>query len=1335
MTALSSAGKDAVASRKRRFKRGQAVLGTLLLIIVVWFGLYLRSDAFRELVRRKVVAELEVVTGGKVEIQSFTWKLSKLQFEARGVTIHGREAAGQAPFIEAERIAGQARITSFFRARAGLESLVIDHPVVHLIVYPDGTTNQPMPKINEQDKTVVQPLFDMAISRLDINNAELLLNEKKIPFDFKGERLSGGMSYSRAANNYEGNFSIDLVAAQYQSFSPFRGTLELHFLMTPTQVEVKALKFTAGQSVLEATGTVANYNNPEVHAEYSASLDLEEVGRIARIPQLQAGHLDVKGSGMYQNAEYASEGALAASKLEWRDSGWRLAGSTLTSPFTISPTKIALTELRSSAFGGSAKGEMQVLNWSSPPVEKKLVQRGKASFRLLNMQAGELAAAISSERLPLNKINLAGTVSGGVNSSWTGSPRNAITELTLDVNPPANPSARQLPVTATFQGSYHSATETLEVGGLNFATRGIRLNATGTLGSNAAQLRVAFNADSLQELQPVLAVWMPRAKLPLDVHGRASFNGTLFGKFSAISARGKLDLDDFDTLLAMAQQGPSRIHWDSVAAEILLTPSSLSAQNGFLKRGATRAAFSGSAGFVKGRFDESLSQITANFQLQNAGLADAQSLIGFNYPITGILNADLHAAGTLRNLRGGGSINAAKLTIYGEPFSSLRANINFAGEETQFNNIVLTHNGAQLTGSAAFNLPAQSFRFNLNGANIELANFRHYQPQRLSMAGRAEFHASGSGTLATPVIDAQLNFRRLVLNGELVGDLTASAETHGDNMVLRAKSNFQNASFALDGSVRLRDDFPGQMTLKFEHLDFDPLIRAYAQVPITGHSSIEGSIDLRGPLKTPRALSVAANISQLSANVENIKLHNDGLVRFSINRQNLHIDQFHLTGDEVDLALRGDANLGGEQTLDIHADGKADLKLLQSFNGNITSSGQATLAVHLAGTISQPQVRGRMDIVNGGISAVDLPNGLTQINGRLVFAQDRMQIENLRAHTGGGDLDLVGFIAYRNGFYFDVTATGKDVRLRYPPGLSASANASLRYTGSAQNSLLAGNVTVIRLAVDPRFDFAQYLRTKNPVRTGSQNPILENLRLDIHIVSMPELRVETSLAKVSGDADLRIRGTVANPAVLGRVNIAEGDVFFNGTRYRLERGDVTFSNPQVIQPIVNVEMSARVRDYDITIGFHGPIDRMSITYRSDPPLPSGDIIALLAFGRTKEEDIYSSQSTATLTTSDTMLEQALTRSSNSRVQKLFGVGSVKIDPQVVGAENNLGPRVTIEQQIQNNITLTYITNLTQSSSEQVIQVEYNVSRSISVVAVRDQNGILGFEVRIRKRKR
>lgn len=1329
-------------SRKPKFKWVQAALGLFLFVSVVSLGLYLRSDAFRELVRRKVVAELELVTGGKVEIESLTWKLSRLEFEARGVTIHGREAPGQAPLVHIDRVLGQAKIISIFRRDVGLRLLVVDHPVVHLVLYSDGTTNQPMPKVAEESSSPVQRLFDLAVNKLEINGAEVFLNDKKLPFEFTGDHLSGGMSYSRTAKNYEGNLSIDILAAHYHGLEPLHGSLELHFLMQPSQLELKLLRFQMDKSTLEAKGTLRNYNRPEIHLQYTSSLELLQVAKIASIPQIQSGHLTVTGSATWQNSSYETQGTLNARYVTWREADWNLAQFDLDSAFVFTPEKLLLSGLKAKVLGGSAQGEFQIVNWNASPSQKRPEKRGTINLRLAGVQVAQLAAAISTRHLPLNQINLVGGVSGDVNGAWVGFARDANTQLKLEVDPPASPAPQQLPVTASFQGTYHHGSQILDVGGLSFATRGIRLNATGTLGSSSAQLKVAFNANDLRELQPVLAALSSDAQVPVDVHGRASFNGALSGRFSAIAARGRLDLVDFDTLLGpihslVARNTAARIHWDSMLADVLVTPSSVSAQNGLLKRGVTQVAFSGSTTLSNGVFDARTSVMAVNFQIQNASLADAEMLAGLHYPLTGILNANVRATGTLNNLNGNGNLSASKVTFYGEPFALFRADINFAGEETQFNNILFSHNGAQLTGSAAIDPLAGSLRFDLRGANIELANFSRFESHRFTLAGRADFHASGSGTMAQPVVNAQLTVRKLVVNGDAVGDLTASAETQGENMMLRADTSFQNAVFTLEGSMRLRDNFPAKLTLKFDHVDVDPLVRAYVSRSISAHSSVEGSVELSGPMRTPRALSMAANISQFSANIQNIKIQNDGPLRFSFNNQVIHVDQFHLVGDETDLTLRGDAAMAGAQTLDVHANGKLDLKLLQTLDPDITSSGMAALEVHLAGTVREPLVRGRMDISNGAISAVDLPNGLTQLNGRLVFVQDRLQIENLRAHTGGGDLDLAGFIAYQEGLYFDVTATSNDVRVRYPPGLSASANASLRFTGSTGASILSGNATIVRLAVDPRFDFAQYLASaKNPGRPGTKNPFLENMRLDVHIISTPQLRVETSLAKVAGDADLRIRGTAANPAILGRVNISEGNVSFNGTKYRLEHGDVTFNNPQLIQPIINVQMTAHVRDYDITIGFHGPVDRLNITYKSDPPMSSSDIIALLAFGRTKQEDIYGNQPTSTtLTTSDTMLQQALTNASSNRVQKLFGVGSVKIDPQVIGPENNLGPRVTIEQQIQNNITLTYITNVAQSSSEEVIQVEYNLTKSISVVAVRDYNGILTMEVRIKKRKR
>ena len=172
-----------------------------------------------------------------------------------------------------------------------------------------------------------------------------------------------------------------------------------------------------------------------------------------------------------------------------------------------------------------------------------------------------------------------------------------------------------------------------------------------------------------------------------------------------------------------------------------------------------------------------------------------------------------------------------------------------------------------------------------------------------------------------------------------------------------------------------------------------------------------------------------------------------------------------------------------------------------------------------------------------------------------------------------------------------------------------------------------------------------------------------------------------------------------------------------------------------IEPVFNLEATTRVRDYDVTLGLHGPTDHLSISYRSDPPLPPGDIIALLALGRTRE-DVTTAQNTQAYTESEAqaILGQALNTTVSTRMEKLFGAGRIKVDPQASGPVSNPLARVTIEQQVSDRVTLTFITNVAQSSQE-VIQVEYNITKRVSAVAVRDQNGVVGFDIRIRQRKK
>jgi translocation and assembly module TamB len=289
---------------------------------------------------------------------------------------------------------------------------------------------------------------------------------------------------------------------------------------------------------------------------------------------------------------------------------------------------------------------------------------------------------------------------------------------------------------------------------------------------------------------------------------------------------------------------------------------------------------------------------------------------------------------------------------------------------------------------------------------------------------------------------------------------------------------------------------------------------------------------------------------------------------------------------------------------------------------------------------------------------------------------------------------------------------------------------------------VSGDISINKMAVTPGFDFSAYLdRSRQFSTLAAANSPLYNVKLDIHVVTAPELQMRTAIARLSGDADLRLRGSIARPAVLGRVDILEGQATFHGTRYTLERGDITFSNPVAIEPQFDLQASTHVRNYDLNITVTGTPERMSLNYRSEPPLPKSDIIALLALGRTNEESAQLQEQSGLSAFSDqataVILSQALNTTVSGRLQRLFGASNIKIDPQGLTTETNPvsnGPQITIEQQFANNLSLTYSTNVSQNS-QQIIQGEYYFNRNVSIVGTRDQNGVVSFDLQVRRRKK
>jgi translocation and assembly module TamB len=1334
---------------KTRFSLFQKILLTAFaggILLVFGALVYVRTDSFQSMVHRRVISALEQMTGGRVELGRLTVVPFRFRVEVRDLTIHGKEAPGEVPYAHADHLIAEIKIISIFEKEFGFRSIGLDHPVIHIITYSDGTTNQPTPKIQRSsERSPVQQLFSLSMSRLQVVNGELLWNDQRIPLDFTAGEVSSEMNYSILRRRYESYIRVKKLESVLPGSRPFTSALQAQLSLGEEYIELQSLELSSGHSRLEASGRLDDFRTLHFSGSYNARLDLTEAGWMLNLRQLRAGTVQLNGNGSFSLGDFRANGKLLVKDLEWRDAFVNLRRSGLSSHYDLSRSQLKLSQMQLSALGGSASGEAKVTNWleNTPSSSKRKrasgeEQRGALTLKFKDLSVTELASALATRKIPLDRLKFAGSAAGSVDANWRGSVRNMEAAFTVNVVPPTSPSTSQIPLTATSSGTYRRTADELELSSFDASTRATQIRAAGRL-SSSSSVRFFINTTNLAEWQPLLTA-LRGPQIPIVLGGRAVFQGTATGRVSDFALAGHMHMTNFDSLVSTsAAAKPKPLHWDSLAVDLQASPRSVSARNGLLVRGNTTMAFDASALLQNGELSET-SLFTARVQVRNESFADLQSLLGYDYPITGQADVVLTASGTRMSPHAEGQLELRNGLVYGQPISLFKSDLRYNAGEFQLNNIQLGYKEARITGGAAYSPDSRDFHFNLSGTGFDLLHFAQVQKSHMTVEGRMDFTAQGSGNIDAPIINASVHLRDLAFDTERAGDFDFEAVTRGADMRLTGRSKFEKAQLTIDGDIRLRDKWPANLNLRLSDLDIDSLLRAYLKDRVTGHSAAAGELQISGPLREPRALSVHGNLSHLSFDVEKIAVSNEGPIRFAVNNQVLSLEQLRLLGEGTDITARGTVQMAGDHELALRADGRLNLKLIENFSPDLSASGVVNVGINVEGTYARPSLLGKVDVSNSSISSIDLPNSFSNMNGTLVFNQDRLDIQALTAQVGGGAVKLTGYVTYTPRLSFNITAQGQDVRLR-PAGISATANSELHLVGTAADALLSGDVTVVKLNVAPGFDFGRYLETSKQGATLPQtNTLLNNVRLDIHVVTTPELQMQSSLAKLAGEADLHLRGTLVRPVVLGRVDIMEGEVSFNGRKYRLERGEVTFTGPTGVKPTLDLQATTHVRDYDITLGVNGTPDKLNFTYRSEPPLPSADIVALLALGRTQSESATlstSSQTAFSQEATNVILNQALNATLNNRAQRLFGISSIKVDPQGLNTETTptrSAPAVTIEQQISNDFTLTYSTEVSQAS-QQVIQAEYNVTRNISIVGLRDQNGVVSFDIRLRQRRK
>ena len=166
---------------------------------------------------------------------------------------------------------------------------------------------------------------------------------------------------------------------------------------------------------------------------------------------------------------------------------------------------------------------------------------------------------------------------------------------------------------------------------------------------------------------------------------------------------------------------------------------------------------------------------------------------------------------------------------------------------------------------------------------------------------------------------------------------------------------------------------------------------------------------------------------------------------------------------------------------------------------------------------------------------------------------------------------------------------------------------------------------------------------------------------------------------------------------------------------------------------MDVRARAPLRGYDVVVSIAGTWPRLQTTFTSDPPLADDVVLGMLLSGTAPAAGgapATTSTSSTIASAAGSILSDVLTAPISKGTQRLFKLDRFEIEPVFSG--NQVDVRSTVGKQITPNVLVTYSQSL-DTAKQPIINLEMRLSDTITLRALRDENGIIVVDVRRRLR--
>lgn len=832
---------------------------------------------------------------------------------------------------------------------------------------------------------------------------------------------------------------------------------------------------------------------------------------------------------------------------------------------------------------------------------------------------------------------------------------------------------------------------------------------------------------------------------PIEVGGGGTFDGVLLNRVARPRIEGRATgrrLRAWD------------VEWGEGEARVVVENSYADVTDAVIRRGDSAIRTSGrfSLGFPRADKGE---ELNARIVCEAWPLEDFRhAFILDEYPVFGKVAGEIRLYGEYLGPYGFGRATITDMVAYDEQYAHATSALRFIGTGVWLDGYEVKKGATGFVRGSARVDWLGTYAFNADARAIPVESVQMLTFPQAPLTGSIDFTADGSGTFLEPQYEVKGRIRDLFVMDEGIGQLTGRMVMRGDEMSFEIEGASPRLAVSGTGRIELLGSYPGDMLFRFTDTSLDPYLRVFAPDLSPFVTAVgSGTLQAAGAFASLDGIAARARFDRLNMRLFDYALGNDGVIDVGLDQSMLRLHALRFAGEDTKLALSGTVDLGANQVA-VRADGHANLGVAQAFFRDLRSAGRAVVEAEFTGPLERPSIAGSAVLTDGRVRHMWMPHAIDSINGRLAFAGRTIRFDDITARIGRGDVRFGGVVGLE-GFLpsvLDLTASGVGMELRYPEGFRSLLDADLALRGTLSDPVLSGTVHVRGASLKRRIDLGSgMIELGGSAAAGARGAAAPSgfpLRFDVRILAPSSLEIDNNVARITSSADLTLRGTYDRPLLFGRAEVDRGEVWFEGKRYVVTRGNIDFANPTRIEPAFDIEAETRARapgqTYRITLRAQGTMQRINFDVSSDPPLPQVDILTLLLgdAGPTQDAELRALQQPNTAETTllgsraARLLASPIASNVGRVVEQTFGVDTFQItplwtDPFQQTGRFTPGARLTIGKRISDRVYLTYSRSLTSSTRDQVILLEYDQNDRLSWVMTQNEDRTYALDVRVR----